>query len=190
MNTLPLRDPAKPLRQLVLVLGDQLDASASCWQDFDPAQDAVWMAEVDEESTHVKSSKQRICVFLSAMRHFAQGLRDKQWPVIYSSLDAPDNSGTLAGELDKAIERYRPQQLVMTAPGEWRVLQSLRGVAAQHSLDLDLRDDSHFFSTVRDFSQHSAGRKQIRLEYFYRELRQKHQVLMDGKKTGRRRMEF
>ena len=173
MNTLSLRDPVTPLRNLVLVLGDQLDTSASCWQDFDPAQDAVWMAEVDEESTHVKSSKQRICVFLSAMRHFAQSLREKQWPVIYALLDAPDNSGTLAGELDKAIVRYRPQQLVMTAPGDWRVLQSLRGVALQHSLNLELRDDSHFFSTVRDFAQHVAGRKQIRLEYFYRELRQK-----------------
>ncbi len=182
MNTLSLRDPATPLRHLVLVLGDQLDETASCLQDFDPAQDAVWMAEVDEESTHIKSSKQRICVFLSAMRHFAKGLRDKQWPVIYSTLDASDNSGTLAGELDQAIQRYRPQQLVMTAPGDWRVLQSLRAVAAQHGLNLDLRDDSHFFSTVRDFAQHMTGRKQIRLEYFYRELRQKHQVLMDGKK--------
>ena len=182
MNTLSLRDPTTPLRHLLLVLGDQLDISASLWQDFDPAQDAVWMAEVDEESTHVMSSKQRICVFLSGMRHFAQGLREKHWHVIYALLDAPDNSGTLAGELDKAIARYRPQQLVMTAPGDWRVLQSLRGVALQHSLNLELRDDSHFFSTVRDFSQHMTGRKQIRLEYFYRELRQKHQVLMDGKK--------
>ena len=166
----------------MLVLGDQLDENASCLEGFDPQQDAIWMAEVGEESTHVMSSKQRSCVFLSAMRHFAQGLREKHWPVIYAFLDAPDNTGTLAGELDKAILQYKPQGLVMTAPGDWRVLQSLRSVALRHGLNLDLRDDTHFFSTVRDFAQHAEGRKQIRLEYFYRELRQKHQVLMDGKK--------
>jgi deoxyribodipyrimidine photolyase-related protein len=182
VNAKSLRAPAVPLRHLVLVLGDQLDEQASCLADFDPVQDAIWMAEVVEESTHVPSSKQRICVFLSAMRHFAQCLRERNWPVIYSLLDANGNTGTLAGELNKAINDYRPQQLVMTAPGDWRVLQSLRGVALQHGLNLDLRDDSHFFSTVRDFAQHMAGRKQIRLEYFYRELRQQHGILMDGKK--------
>jgi deoxyribodipyrimidine photolyase-related protein len=69
----------------------------------------------------------------------------------------------------------------MTAPGDWRVLQSLRAVAAQHALALDLRDDTHFFSTVREFAAHAQGRKQLRLEYWYRELRHKHAILMDGK---------
>ena len=166
----------------MLVLGDQLDEKASCLEGFDPQQDAIWMAEVDEESTHVMSSKQRSCVFLSAMRHFAQHLRGQAWPVIYSLLDEDENTGTLAGELDKAILQYQPQRLVMTAPGDWRVLQSLLAVAKQHGLTLELRDDKHFFSTVRDFAQHIAGRKQWRLEYFYRELRQKHRVLMEGDK--------
>jgi len=172
------------LRHLVLILGDQLDLEASALHDFDPQQDAIWMAEVLEESTHVTSSKQRTTVFLSAMRHFAAQLRDKGWSVSYTALDATDNSGTLAGELDKAIRHAAPQRLVMTAPGEWRVLQSLRAVARTHQLELDVRDDLHFFSTVRDFAKHAAGRKQIRLEYFYRELRQATGILMDGKKPA------
>lgn len=169
-----------PLRHLVLVLGDQLNQDASAFTDFDPQQDAVWMAEVDEESTHVKSAKQRTTLFLSAMRHFAADLRQKDWHVIYSVIDARDNVGTLAGELDKAIANTRPTKLIMTAPGDWRVLQSLRSVASAHGLPLDIRDDTHFFSTVRDFTQHAAGRKQLRLEFFYRELRHKTGILMDG----------
>lgn len=171
-----------PLRHLVLVLGDQLNQDASAFTDFDPQQDAVWMAEVDEESTHVKSAKQRTTLFLSAMRHFAADLRHKDWHVIYSTIDASDNVGTLAGELDKAITITRPTKLIMTAPGDWRVLQSLRTVASKHGLPLDIRDDTHFFSTVRDFTQHAAGRKQLRLEFFYRELRHKTGILMDGDK--------
>ncbi len=170
-----------PVRHLVLVLGDQLNPDASALVDFDPQQDAIWMAEVAEESTHVTSSKQRTTVFLSAMRHFAAALKSKKWPVHYSLLDAPDNTGTLAGELKQAIEATRPQKLIMTAPGDWRVLQSLRSVASQQGLVLEIRDDLHFFSTVREFAQHAEGRKQLRLEFFYRELRLKTGILMDGK---------
>jgi len=61
------------LRRLVIVLGDQLDLDAAAFDDFDPATDAIWMAEVDEESTHVWSSQPRTALFLSAMRHFAAG---------------------------------------------------------------------------------------------------------------------
>lgn len=169
---------------LVIVLGDQLDHDSTALQGFDPAQDVVWMAEVAEESTHVWSSKQRIAIFLSAMRHFAAELREQGLPLSYTRLDDADNTGTLAGELQRAIDRLKPQYLVLTAPGDWRVLQALRAVAAQAGLPLELRDDTHFFSTVREFAAHAKGRKQLRLEYWYRELRQKHDVLMDGKQPA------
>ncbi|MBA4263735.1 MAG: cryptochrome/photolyase family protein [Comamonadaceae bacterium] len=169
------------MRNLVIVLGDQLDALSSALQNFDPTQDVVWMAEVAEESEHVWSAQQRIAVFLSAMRHFAEHLREQGFPVRYTQLGDADNTGTLAGELERAIEALRPNGLVLSAPGDWRVLQDLRTAAAQHQLPLDLRDDTHFFSTVREFAAHAKGRKQLRLEYWYRELRQKHCILMDGK---------
>lgn len=172
------------LRHLVLVLGDQLNSDASAFDGFDPAQDAVWMAEVREESTHVWSSKPRTVMFLAAMRHFALALRRLGRPLHYRWLDDPDNQGSLAGELRAAIARLQPQRLILTAPGDWRVLQALRAVAAEAGLPLELRDDRHFFSTVREFAAHAKGRSSLRLEYFYRELRQKHGVLMED--DGRR----
>jgi deoxyribodipyrimidine photolyase-related protein len=169
------------VRHLVLVLGDQLDTQSSALQDIDPTKDVVWMAEVAEESTHVWSAKQRVAVFLSAMRHFANDLHALGLPLIYTQLDDANNQGTLALELSQAITQLQPAGLVMTAPGDWRVLQSLRAVAGNHQLPLDLRDDTHFFSTVREFAAHAKGRKQLRLEYWYRELRHKHGILMNGK---------
>ena len=168
------------VRHLVLILGDQLNEDASALSDFDPLQDAVWMAEVAEESTHVPSSKQRTTVFLSAMRHFAQRLQKRGWQVLYTRLDAARNAGSLAAELDHTLKHTAVQQLVMTAPGDWRVLQSLRTMARQHTVPLEIRDDTHFFSTVREFAAHAQGRKQLRLEYFYREMRQKTGILMEG----------
>jgi deoxyribodipyrimidine photolyase-related protein len=175
----PTKIPAQ-VRHLVIVLGDQLDDESTALRDFDATQDVVWMAEVREESTHVWSAKQRIAVFLSAMRHFADALRTRGFAVAYTRLDAQDNRGTLALELAKTIAQLQPASLVLTAPGDWRVLQALRAVAVQHQVSLELRDDTHFFSTVREFASYAEGRKQIRLEYWYRALRQKHGILMHG----------
>jgi deoxyribodipyrimidine photolyase-related protein len=172
-------------RHLVIVLGDQLDHHAAGLDGFDPKQDCIWMAEVRHESRHVPSSKQRITLFLSAMRHFAEELRARQSPLDYTQLNHPKNSGTLGAELGKAIFNHKPARLVMTAPGDWRVLKELQDTARSCNIPLEIREDRHFFSTVRDFAQHAKGRKQLRLEYWYRELREKTGILMkSGKPAG------
>jgi len=173
------------LRTLVVVLGDQLDLDAAAFDGFDPEQDAVWMAEVNEESNHVWSGKQRIALFLAAMRHFAQALHAAGRPLHYTRLDDPGNRGSLAAELQAAIEELAPQRLLMTAPGDWRVWQSLKAAAESSGRALEVCEDRHFYTTVREFSAHAKGRKALRLEYFYRALRQRHGVLMqDGKPEG------
>jgi deoxyribodipyrimidine photolyase-related protein len=173
------------VRHLVLILGDQLDHHAAGLDGFDPRQDCIWMAEVKEESSHVRSSKQRIALFLSAMRHFAKELKSREWPVDYTKLDSPKNTQTLSCELKRAIERHKPSRLIMTAPGDWRVLQGIRVTAQSYGIPLEIREDRHFFSTVREFADHAKGRKQLRLEYWYRELREKTGILMEnGKPAG------
>lgn len=173
------------LRHLVIVLGDQLDLDASGFDGFSAATDAVWMAEVAEESTHVWSSQPRTAVFLAAMRHFALALQAAGRPLHYTRLDDAGNAGSLAAQLAADIARLRPAGLVMTAPGDWRVLQAVKSVAAAAGLPLDTREDRHFFVTVREFAAHAKGRKSLRMEYFYREQRQRHGVLMqDGQPEG------
>jgi deoxyribodipyrimidine photolyase-related protein len=180
MNSLPPRPIPQPLRHLVLVLGDQLDAASSAFDGFDPAQDAVWMAEVAEESTHVWSSQPRTALFLAAMRHFAVELAARGWALHYTRLEDAANTGTLSGELKRAAQALRPQALILTAPGDWRVLQALRDAARALGLPLELRDDRHFHATVRDFAAHAQGRKSLRMEFFYRDMRRRNRVLMDG----------
>jgi deoxyribodipyrimidine photolyase-related protein len=58
------------MRNLILVLGYQLNADSDAFDGFDSDQDAVWMSEVTGEAKHVWSHKARIALFLSAMRHF------------------------------------------------------------------------------------------------------------------------
>jgi deoxyribodipyrimidine photolyase-related protein len=168
------------LRSLVVVLGDQLNLDASCFDGFHAGLDAVWMAESAEESTHVWSSKPRSVMFLSAMRHFALALQAHGRALHYARLDAPGTAGNLAAQLQADILRLKPSRLVMTAPGDWRLLQAIKAVAVANDLALDVREDRHFFVTVREFAAHAKGRKSLRMEYFYREQRKRHQILMDG----------
>ena len=168
------------LRTLVVVLGDQLDLDASAFDGFDAGLDAVWMAEVAEESTHVWSSKPRTVMFLAAMRHFALALQAAGRPLHYTRLESHGNGGSLAAQLQADIARLKPARLVMTAPGDWRVLQAIKAVAAATQLPLEIREDRHFFVSVREFAAHAKGRKSLRMEYFYREQRKRQQVLMAG----------
>jgi deoxyribodipyrimidine photolyase-related protein len=166
-------------RRLVIVLGDQLDLAAAAFDGFDVATDAVWMAEVAKESTHVWSSKPRSALFLAAMRHFRDAARAVGRTVHYTALDEAGNRGALGAELAAAIDRFAPRSLVMTAPGDARVLRELRAAAASRGVALEIRVDRHFFATVRDFAQHARAHGGLRLETFYRAMRRRHGVLMD-----------
>jgi deoxyribodipyrimidine photolyase-related protein len=163
-----------PCRHLIVVLGDQLDREAAAFDGFDPAQDRVWMCEAADESTHVWSSQQRIVQFLAAMRHFAAALREEGLPIQYETL----REGSLADALREAIAHWRPQRVRFTQPGDWRVLQALR--AAAGGTPLDLLEDRHFLCSETRFAAHARGRRQLRMEYFYREMRREHRVLMEG----------
>ena len=167
------------LRNLIVVLGDQLDLEASSYDNFDARVDAVWMAEVADESTSVWSSRPRTVMFLAAMRHFALALKAVNRPLHYAQLDASGNQGSLAAQLKADMERLRPARLVMTEPGDWRVLQAIKAVADASGTPLEICEDRHFLSSVSDFAAHARGRKSLRMEYFYREQRRRHSVLMD-----------
>ncbi len=168
-----------PVRNLIVVFGDQLDAEAAAFDDFDPQEDAVAMAEVAAESEHVWSAKTRTALFLSAMRHFRDALRLRGRFVRYVELDAEGNSQTLEGELRRSALALRPARIVATEPGDWRTRESLIKTAASLGLPLDLREDRSFLCSAAEFRRLAAARKELRMEYFYREMRRRYRVLVD-----------
>ncbi len=186
------------MRNLILVLGDQLDLDSAAFDGFDAKQDAVWLAEVAHESTKVWSTKPRIAVFLAAMRHFRDALRERGWKVFYRELtdDAavwrgtdgrakPAKGDTFSDALRESLASMKPQGVVMVEPGEWSVREEIRAAMKSAELPLEMREDRHFLCSHSEFAAHCEGRKQLRMEFFYREMRKRHGVLMDdGKPTG------
>ena len=163
------------VRHLVVVLGDQLDRRSAAWAGFDPTQDSVWMCEATQEATHVPSAKQRLVLFLSAMRHFAQTLQDDGIALHY--LRAQDSLGQA---LQDTLQTVNVRQVIVVQPGEWRVQQLLQQVCQAAAVPLDIREDDHFFCSRDQFAQHAKQRKQLRMEFFYRDMRRQHRVLMQG----------
>ena len=179
------------LRNLVIVLGDQLDLESSALRDFDVARDLIWMAEVSAESTYVLSHRVRIAYFLAAMRHFAEELRARRFRVEYRRLDDAGNTGALDRELIASIKKLKPEGLVMVEAGEYRVEQMMKAAAARACVPLEIRTDEHFYCSREQFSIWTKGHKQhLRMEFFYREMRRKSGVLMDGSEPHGGRWNF
>jgi len=165
---------------LRFVLGDQLSRDIAALRGLDPATDRVLMAEVRDEATHVRHHPKKIAFLFSAMRHFAQALRDEGVAVDYVRLDDPDNSGSFRGELLRAVRRHGPDRVAVTFPGEWRVFQDMKGWQEAAGVPVDIREDDRFFCSLARFGAHARGRRQLRMEFFYREMRRETGLLMDG----------
>ncbi len=173
-----------------MVLGDQLNRQSAAFDDFDSRRDAVWMAEVAEEATYVWSHKARIAVFFSAMRHFAASLENKRICVDYRRIEDSGNKGSFAAELETALTRYRPERIVMVEPGEWRVRDGLGKLAARLAIPIEMRPDRHFLCSTEEFQAWASSKKQLRMEFFYRQMRARHEVLMERDKPVLDRWNF
>ena len=167
------------LRHLVLVLGDQLSLASVAFEGFDPLQDRVLMVESREESEHVPSTKMRSAIFLSAMRHFAQELTARAWPLEYLRIGTHDFA-SIADALAHRIARDKPAAVVMTEAGEWRLEQAIAACCSEAGVRLDVRDDLHFMCSRSTFADHARGKTRLVMESFYRRMRQAHGVLLEA----------
>ncbi|MBV9076832.1 MAG: cryptochrome/photolyase family protein [Methylobacteriaceae bacterium] len=173
---------------LRFVLGDQLNRRISSLVDLDPEADLVLMVEVTEEATYVRHHKQKIAFLFSAMRHFAEELRGEGVQVAYVRLDDPENTGSFSGELARAVDRHRPERVVVAEPGEWRVWDAMRRWSERLGLPVEIREDNRFLCSRAAFSRWAEGKPAYTMEFFYRAMRKQTGLLMDeagGPEGGR-----
>ncbi len=165
---------------LRLVLGDQLTFDVAALVDLDPARDTVLMAEVQAEATYVRHHRKKLVLVFSAMRHFAQALRAQGIEVRYVELDDPRNTHAIGTEVARAAGELGLSRVVATQCGEWRLDEDMRRWAERHGLEVDIREDTRFLCPRDEFARWAQGRKALRMEFFYREMRRRHAILMDG----------
>ncbi|UIP07963.1 cryptochrome/photolyase family protein [Erythrobacter sp. SDW2] len=165
---------------LVPILGDQLTRTLASLRGRAMDDTVVLMMEVWDEATYVKHHQQKIALVFSAMRHFAAELQGAGWTVDYVRLNDPDNSGSFTGEVARAIERHGPREVHVVEAGEWRVLQAMEEWADKFPCPVTILPDDRYLCSKAEFADWAEGRKTLRMEFFYREMRRKTGLLMEG----------
>lgn len=168
------------MTRIHLVLGDQLSQTLSALHDAEPQGSVVLMAEVMAEARHVRHHKKKIAFLFSAMRHFAEALRERGICVRYVTLDDPDNSQSLFGEVERALSATGASGVVVTEPGEHRLMEEMRGWQERLGVPVEIREDTRFLITRAGFDRWAERRRELRMEYFYRDMRRHFGVLMRG----------
>lgn len=169
-------------KNLILVLGDQLTPSLPSLAAGDRKRDVVLMVEVEEEATYVRHHKKKIALIFSAMRHFAEELRAAGWRVDYRSITDTGKTGSFTSEVARAIKTHKPSAITVTEPGEYRVAEMFERWKTMLSVPIEILRDTRFICSIPEFAEWARDRKQLRMEYFYREMRRKTGLLMDGDK--------
>ncbi len=166
---------------LRLILGDQLSSSLATLADC-AADDTILMCEVMQEARYVPHHPQKIAFIFAAMRHFAETLRAQGHRVRYVTLDDAANRGDLHGEVTRAITALKPQRLIVTEPGEWRLYTQFAEWQRTWELPVEIRRDDRFLCSHADFAEWAGDKKQLRMEFFYRQMRRRYTILMEGDK--------
>jgi deoxyribodipyrimidine photolyase-related protein len=175
---------------LIPILGDQLSLNLSSLRDADPATSVLIMMEVADETAYVRHHRRKLAYILSAMRHHAVALEEAGWNVDYVRLDDPDNHGSFTGEIARAVTRHGADRIVVTEAGEWRVQAMLEAWETLFGIPVEIRRDTRFIASHADFGAWAAGRKELVMEFFYREQRRKTGLLMNGDKPAGGRWNF
>ncbi|HIC7358122.1 TPA: cryptochrome/photolyase family protein [Legionella pneumophila] len=174
------------MTKLCFILGDQLNETIASLAAINKQEDIVFLCEVAEETSYVSHHPKKIAFLFSAMRHFAQQLKNKGYRVRYTAFDDPHNQGSFAKELLRAIEEEQASAICLTEPGEWRVLKMFHDLKNQLVIPLTIHEDNRFLCKINEFRNWAKGKKQLRMEFFYRMMRQKYRLLVDsnGKPIG------
>ncbi|MEJ6752640.1 MAG: cryptochrome/photolyase family protein [Amylibacter sp.] len=165
---------------LRLILGDQLNENISSLRDVNKLTDNILICEVKSEATYVKHHKKKIAFLFSAMRHFSKFLEESNFKLKYVKYDDVNNSGSLFGEVKKATDINNYKKIIVTKPNEFRLYSEILEWENKLNIHVEIRDDDRFLCTTDEFNTWANDRKQLRMEFFYRNMRRKYNILMDG----------
>ncbi|MFO1257523.1 MAG: cryptochrome/photolyase family protein [Gammaproteobacteria bacterium] len=170
---------------LRLLFWDQLSHSISSLKNVDP-NDIVLMCELRDEVTRVPHHPKKIALWFASMRHFAQELIKNGMNVRYVNFNDPLNTHNLTGEIQRAIHDRSIQKVIVTEPSEYHLQETIKSCVKSLNVDLEICLDDRFLCTKDEFTQWAKNKKELRMEYFYRNMRKKYNILMesDGAPAG------
>ena len=173
----------RPARTVRLLLGDQLNASHTWWQDV---QDDVLtvMMESRQETDYAPHHVQKVLAFFLAMRSFAKERIAEGHHLHYLPIHGPDAVRPMMDVLRDVVRETGATEVRVQAPDEWRLdemfQQASQAWPDELGVSFSTDDTEHFLTGRTDLADHFTGKKQYLMESFYRMMRKRHDVLLDG----------
>ena len=167
----------KEIKTLRLLLGDQLNHHHSWFSNTDKNH-IYFIAEMEQETNYVVHHIQKVVAFFKSMRNFADWLTARNHTVIYYKLDDTENKQDLAKNLNQLIEEHNIGKFEYQLPDEYRLDEQLKKFCKTISIDSEVYDTEHFFTERDELEKFYEGKKEYTMEYFYRHMRKKHDILM------------
>ncbi|MFN7014840.1 MAG: cryptochrome/photolyase family protein, partial [Bacteroidia bacterium] len=166
-------------KTLRLILGDQLNLKHTWFNEV--RKDVLYvMMEIRQETDYVQHHIQKVLVFFLAMRHFAEELKIKGHNVYYMCLDDPINTQSLTQNLNNFIHEFKITHFEYMLPDEYRLDIQLKEFCSTLNILYKAYDTEHFYSSRTELAELFKGKKTFLMESFYRHMRKKHGVMMQG----------
>ena len=167
------------MKKLRLILGDQINSKHSWLQESDDNTIYV-LAEMRQETNYVKHHIQKVVAFFVSMRNFYTAIKENGHQAVYFQITDAENPQDLEKIIAICIERYKIQKFEYQLPDEYRLDQQLKTICSNLKIESEAFDSEHFYTTRTELSDFFEGKKLLLMENFYRNMRKKHHVLMDG----------
>ena len=134
------------------------------------------MIESLERSRQKPYHKRKLVLIFAAMRGYADDLRRRGWSVDYRA-ERDDFETPLA----EHVREHRPARMRMMAQSEYGVTDGMSAAVARHGLAIDVAPHANFVSTSDEFAElFERGQSRVTMETFYRRMRKKTGLLMEG----------
>jgi len=162
----------------VWVLGDQLWAGQSALQSCanQHKQTPVIFIESLSHAQELPYHLQKLVLVWSAMRHFAEELRDCGWSITYTQAE------NFKTPLIDWIQQHQITQLCVMTPTDrpfYKLIQKL-----DLPCKVTFTPSNRFVWSDEEFKQWASSRKRLMMEDFYREGRRRFDILMVGKQPA------
>lgn len=167
------------IKTLRLILGDQLNHQHSWFKEINSNYTYVLM-ELRQETDYAWHHIQKVVGFFAAMQNFAKELTEKKHQIIYISLNNKKNLQSFDKNILQLISKYQFTHFEYQLPDEYRLDQYFKTFTKTLSITHQAVDTEHFLSTREELGEFFKGKKTYLMESFYRYMRKKHQILMDG----------
>ena len=163
--------------KLKLILGDQLNLQHSWFKEVDSSEVFVLM-EMRQETDYAPHHIQKVVAFFGAMRNFSEVLKQAGHQVHYLALDDKANRQQLEANLNFLIEKFNADGFAYMEPDEYRLDQQLKEYVLGLNIPSEVVETEHFMTSRSELTEFFEGKKQLILEFFYRRMRKKFDLLM------------